>query len=92
MATNITPIEMLEESSYNMLTTISLSGLVGSLLMLTHMLVFHSMFSYLYVTLAVIFGLGAFLFPWLRSKRFGERNVSLGERVWKIEQALGEPA
>ena len=91
-ATNITPLEAWEEGTYNLMTMVSVSGLIGSLLLITHMMVFHAMFSYLYIGLAAMFLCGSILFPWLKSNRFGEKNMSLAERIVRLEGAVGTAA
>jgi len=87
-ATNISPIEIWEEGTYNLLTIVSISGLIGSILLVTHLMIFHSIFSYLYLTLGVVFLGGSTLFPYLKSNRFGEKNMSLAERIVVLEQGI----
>lgn len=89
-ATNITPIEQWEEGTYNTLIIVCISGFIGSLLLISHLFVFHGILSYFYITVGLSFLAGSILFPILKARRFGERNLSLGERVWKLEMALGE--
>jgi len=92
-ATNISPIEAWEEGTYNLMTIVSVSGLIGSILLFTHLMIFHSMFSYLYLVLGVAFLGGSILFPYLKSSRFGEKNMSLAERIVRLEQGIfGEAA
>lgn len=90
MATNISPIETWEEGTYNLMTIVSVSGVIGSVLLFTHLMIFHSMFSYLYLTLSVGFFCGSILFPYLKASRFGEKNMTLAERIVRLEGALGQ--
>jgi len=89
-ATNLTPIEMAEETTYNVLTMGSVAGLVGSVLIVGHIAIFHGVFSILFISIAGVSLAGIFLFLYLKKRRFGNRNYSLGERVKKLELALGE--
>ncbi len=87
-ATNLTPVEMVEESAYNLAVMACIAGAVGGGLVILHM----ATFSYLFVGIVGISIVGIFGFSWLKRKRFGNRNYSLGERVKRIELMIGEPA
>lgn len=91
-ATNLSPVEKMEEGTYNLLTMVSVAGVVSSLLSLAHLVIFHQMFSYMFLGSAIVFGIGAVVFPWLKSRRFGDRDLSLAERIVRIEEAMGVAA
>jgi hypothetical protein len=92
MASNITPIEAWEEGLYSTLNIACIAGLVSSKLLILHLLIFHGTFSYIYLGIATVFLCGSIFFPWLKAKRFKTRNLSFGERIVRLENAVGEPA
>ena len=88
-ATNITPIETVEEGFYNFMAMFSVSGFVSSSLLLVHLFLVHSVFSYLFASVATLSIVGYFFVSWLKRKRFGDKNLTLAERIVRVEGALG---
>ena len=83
---------MAEEGIYNVVTTICISGVTSCILLIVHMVIFHGMFSFLCAGFGGLFLAGAIFSSYLKRKRFGNRNYSLGERVKKLELMMGEHA
>lgn len=94
-ASNITPIEMKEETGYNLFISACVAGVVCSGFSMCHMMMFHAVFSYAFLAVGVACLAGVFLFLYIKKTRFGNRNYSLGERVklleLRVQGIVGEP-
>lgn len=91
-ATNISPIEIFEEGVYNTMFIISISLLTGSILLFSHIIIVHGALSYFLLTTASVSFIGCLIIPWWKSKRFGNKNRTLAERIVVLENAVGTAA
>lgn len=87
--TNLSPIETFEEGTYNILTMVSISGFISSAITIIHLIMFHSVISTTFLVIGGVSLIGLFVFPWLKRKRFGDKNLSLAERIVQLEGAVG---
>jgi len=94
-ATNLTPVETIEEVLYNMiiLTGVSISS-SGSMIALYNFIIFGT-FGYTFPVISIVALIVTVIAMRMKKKRFGLKNFTLAERIVVLENTLsnimGEP-
>ena len=88
-ATNLTPVETVEETTYNVLMVGFIATFITSTLLLAHLIIYYKVFSYYYLSLGLLSFFGTIAVGFWKRKRFGDKNFSLAERIVRIEGILG---
>ena len=87
---DVSPVDSFVDKAADNISILSLAGMIACVIMIIHIIIMHSIFSWVFAVGFALFIIAYFIARSLSNRKFEEGALPLAKRVTRLEQMVGE--